>query len=157
MKRISKWGGGLLKLGVTFAFHQVHQTIHLYVFHNSRFLHSKFKINIIRERNRFNTGWSLSMIVQVDHQRPHCKLAVSLEQLVQHLDIDFKHVWIFSHEIFPSMEYGQFVEYFHKRYSLLWSMDILLNIFTRDIPSLHFPLIWGHWTRLSDEFSKNSC
>ena len=113
VKRISKWGGGLLKLGVTFAFHQVHQTIHLYVFHNSRFLHSKFKINIIRERNRFNTGWSLSMIVQVDHQRPHSKLAVSLEQLVQHLDIDFKHVWIFSHEIFPSMEYGQCVEYFH--------------------------------------------
>ena len=58
------------------------------------------------------------MIIQVDHQRPHCKLAVSLEQLVQHLDIDFKHVWIFSHEIFPSLEYGQFVEYFHKRYSL---------------------------------------
>ena len=26
--------------------------------------------------------------------------------------------WIFSQEIFPSLEYGQFVDYFHKRYSL---------------------------------------
>ena len=102
VKRISKWGGGLLKLGVTFAFHQVHQTIHLYVFHNSRFLHSKFKINIIREQNRFNTGWSLSMILQVDHQRPHCKLGCLLS--------NWYNIWISISNMF---------EYFHMRYSLL--------------------------------------
>ena len=118
VKRISKWGGGLLKLGVTFAFQQVHQTIHLYVFHNSRFLHSKFKINIIRERNRFNTGWSC-----------HCQWSskLTIKGLIANwrcLLSNWYNIWISISNMF---------EYFHMRYSLLCSMGNLLNIFTRDI------------------------